>query len=244
MRTINKEIDKWVRPWEIESFDKLNIRDERFFSIVIKGCLGWLTNNIKMYNKSIKHFILYTGSSYIYVENNGYEYSFKETSGEDYIYMETPRCIVNLQNISIQTEELTNPFVRGNYERLSDDGNIKGYNAEIRRLPLEINLSLTYVLSTFNENIILVQELIDKLVFQRYYKVTYLGQIIQCSIEFPSSQQIQQKKIDLSQSDDTHRQLDLDIKINTFYPIINEDTEIPNSKVIQTFKTNIYTTTE
>lgn len=244
MKIINKEIDKWTRPWEIEKFDNLAVKDERFFSIIIKGCLSWLTENIIMYNKPIKHFIFATGSSYMYVEKNGYEYSWKETTGEDYIYMSTPRCIVNIQDFSVPQEELTNPFVRGNYERLSEDGNIKGYNAEIRRLPLEITINLQYILSNFNESIILIQELFDKLIFQRYFKVTYLGQIVQCSIEFPNTQTLQQKKIDLGESEDNHRTIELNIKLNTYYPIINVDTEILGSKVIQNFKTNIYTTTE
>ena len=173
MDVVNKKIDKWIRPWEIEKFDDLKIRDERFFSIVIKGVLGWLTRHIVMYNKPIKHFIFNTGSSYMYVEANGYTNTWKETSGEDYMYMETPRCLATIGDISIPQEELTNPFVRGVYERYSDDGQIKGYNAEMRRLPIEINISLQYVLSNFNETIILIQELFDKLVFQRYFKITY-----------------------------------------------------------------------
>lgn len=241
MRVVNEKIDKWVRPWEIEKFDGLTVRDDRFFSIITKGILGWLTRNIKMYNKQIKHFIFNTGSSYMYVETNGYQNTWHETSGEDWMYMETPRCLVTLNDISIPQEELTNPFVRGNYERYSDDGQIKGYNAEIRRLPLELSFHLQYVLSNFNETIILIQELFDKLVFQRYFKVTYLGQIVQCSIEFPNSQSINQTKIDLAQTDDNHRSLEINIKLNTYYPIINVDTEIPLSKVIATFTEKIFT---
>ena len=236
MRTVfNRENDKWVRPWEIEKFDNLSIRDERFFSILIKGCLGWLTRHITMYNKSIKHFILSTGSSYMYVEANGYYNSWVETSGEDWMYMECPRCIVNLQEISIPTEELTNPFIRGNYERYSEDGQVKGYNAEMRRLPIEMTLNLQYVLNNFNESIILIQELFDKLVFQRYFKITYLGQLIQCSIEFPNGANLPQKKIDLSSTDDSHRTIEISIKLNSTYPIINTDTEIPASLVIGGF---------
>lgn len=239
MSVVNKKIDKWIRPWEIEKFDNLKIRDERFFSIVIKGCLGWLTQHIKMYNKPIKHFIFNTGSSYMYVQENGYEFSWNETSGEDWMYMETPRCLANLTEMSIPQEELTNPFVRGNYERYSDEGVIKGYNAEIRRLPIEITINLQYVLSNFNEQIILVQELFDALVFQRYFKVTYLGQIVQCSIEFPNSQSINQQKIDLASTDDNHRSLEIQIKIATYYPIVNVETEIPSSKIIASFEQKI-----
>jgi len=239
MKVTNKKIDKWVRPWEIEKFDNLTVRDERFFSIVMKGCLGWLTRHIKMYNKPIKHFVFNTGSSYMYVEANGYYNTWSETTGEDYMYMECPRCIVTMQEISIPTEELTNPFIRGNYERYSDDGQVKGYNAEMRRLPIEINLQLQYVLNNFNESIVLLQELFDSLVFQRYFKISYLGQLVQCSIEFPNNTSIPQKKIDLAATDDNHRTIEISIKLNTTYPIINVDTETPARHVISSFNYNI-----
>lgn len=239
MKVTNKKIDKWVRPWEIEKFDNLTVRDERFFSIVMKGCLGWLTRHIKMYNKPIKHFVFNTGSSYMYVEANGYYNTWSETTGEDYMYMECPRCIVTMQEISIPTEELTNPFIRGNYERYSDDGQVKGYNAEMRRLPIEINLQLQYVLNNFNESIVLLQELFDSLVFQRYFKITYLGQLVQCSIEFPNNTSIPQKKIDLAATDDNHRTIEISIKLNTTYPIINVDTETPARHIISSFNYNI-----
>ncbi len=84
-----------------------------------------------------------------------------ETSGEDYMYMKMPRCVIEIGDINIPTEELSAPFVRGQYER-RDGNEIKGYNAQMRRLPVEISLAAKYVLSNFNESIILVQELIDK----------------------------------------------------------------------------------
>ena len=231
----NKKIDKWTRPWEIEKFDNLSVRDERYFSILVKGCLGWLTRHIKMYNKPLKHFIFNTGSSYMYVEANGYYNSWIETTGEDYMYMECPRCIANISEISIPTEELTNPFIRGNYERYSEDGQVKGYNAEMRRLPIEITIQLQYVLNNFNESIILLQELFDTLVFQRYFKITYLGQLIQCSIEFPNSASVPQQKVDVGSTEDNHRTIEISIKLNSTYPIINVETEISASNVITSF---------
>ena len=75
---INKEIEQWKRPWNLERFDDLYNRDERFFSILLKGALNWLTQNIVLYNQPILHFIFNTGSSYMYVESNGYEFSWND----------------------------------------------------------------------------------------------------------------------------------------------------------------------
>ena len=233
----------WLRPWNIEKFDNLYNRDERFFSILLKGTLSWLNNNILMYNKPINHFIFNTGSSYLYVESNGYEFSMNETTGEDQMYMKMPRCVIEFGDISIPMEELTSPYVRGIYERL--DGNvIKGYNAQMRRLPIELSINARYVLSNFNESIILIQEIIDKLGFQKYFNIVYLGQILDCSIELDSNYQIQMNKVDMTSTDTNQKIIELAFKICANYPVIDERTEDEVSKVIKGFihETDIYKT--
>ena len=233
-RTVNRKKKPWIHPWNTKQFNDLYNRDERFFSIVIKGAIAYLNNHIKMYDKPINHFIFNTGSSYMYVESNGYEFNWNETSGEDTMYMEMPRCVIQLDAINIPQEELSQPFARGNYER-KDDNNIKGFNAEIRRMPIELGLNLNYVFSNFNEGLVVIQELINEFVFQRYYNITYLGQIIQCSIEFDSSYNIELNKIDLAVPDNNQRNLNIKITINTNYPIVNERTEILSGNVISKF---------
>lgn len=234
MNVVNRNKNEWVRPWNIEKFDDLYNRDDRFFAVVIKGVIAWFNKNIVMYNKPINHFILDTGSAYLYVENNGYEYTINETTGEDMMYMQMPRCIIEVSNISFPQEELTSPFSRGNYERRSGN-NIKGFNAEIRRLPVEISLNLKYVFSNFNESIVVLQELIDKIIYQHYFRITYLGQIIQCSIEFPADTNPEINQIDMTSVDVNQKNLTLDVKVCTNYPIINERTEIATNAIISSF---------
>lgn len=237
---INKEnTDIWLRPWDIEQ-DELYNRDDRFFSVLLKGVFFFLNTNIVLYGKSINHFIFNTGSSYLYMEANNYQFKWKEINNDNTMYMHLPRCVVEQQNVSILPEELTQPFVRGVYERRSGD-DIKGYNAEMRRLPLEMDITCHYVLATTNEGLILQQELIDKLVFQRFFNITYLGQIIQCSIEFPPDTRIEFSKIDLTSKEPNIKHLEIPLKIKTNYPIINERTEMSNDKIISTSKADLYT---
>ena len=230
---INKDIDKWVHPWERErdDWDDLYDRDERYFSILLKGVLSYLNRNIVMYNKSIPHYILHTGKSYMYIEANGYNYSWTSTSGEDMVYHTIPRCIVEMNDIAIPPEELSAPFSRGVYERRSGT-TIKGYNADIQRLPIELTITLHYVLDTFNECIVLEQELIDKLVFQKYFNINYLGQLIQCSIEFPNNYAPELNKIDLSSPDPNVKNIQMQLKICSNYPVIDERTEIENTQTV------------
>ena len=234
----NRENEPWIRPWNQVKFDDLYNRDERFFSIIVKGLISWLNRNIVLYNESINHFIFNTGSSYLYMESNGYEYNLSETTGEDTMYMKLPRCVLEISDINFPTEELTSPYSRGNYERRSGN-QLQGFNAEIRRLPIELSLNLKYYLSNFNETLILLQELIDKLIFQQYYNITYLGQIIQCSIEFPGNVNPELNKIDMTSPDPNQRNITLNVKICTNYPLINTRTEIPTDKVITAYGTEM-----
>jgi hypothetical protein len=233
---INKDIDFWERPWNKEKFDDLYDRDERFFAIVIKGALSWLNSNLLMYNRPIRHFIFNTGSSYLYLENNGYEYTWCETTGEDLMYMETPRCLVKVGSFNVPLEELTAPYVRGEYERISNAPDAKGqivaYNAEMQRLPIEFTLNLNYVFSTFNEAIIFTQELMENVLFQQYFDVIYLGQIIKCSIEINADTNIELQEVDLAGQDVNQRTMSFDIKITTNLPIINTQTESRSSNII------------
>ena len=230
----------WKHPWQLEKFDNIYNKDERFFSILVKGLIAWFNKNVVLYNKPIKHFIFSTGSSYMYVEANGYEFILSETSGTDWIYMEMPRCIIEISDISFNTESLTNCFSRGEYERYDDETNsINGYNAEIMRVPIEMNLQFKYVLSNFNETIVLLQEIIDKFIYQKFFTIIYLGQKIRCGIEFPTSEQLELNKIDMSSNETNQKVLQFDIKLTSNYPAINERTEVSNANVIDSTKFDV-----
>lgn len=229
---IQKDLhNTWQRPWDIPKNDDLYNRDERFFAILMKGTLNYLNNHLVMYGKPINHFILDTGSAYLYLEKNGYDFSWTKTSGNDTIYQKLPRCIVELGNITIPTEDLSQPFSRGVYERRTNN-TIKGYNADIRRMPIQLSINCKYVFSNFNEAIIFEQEIIDKLLFQRYFNITYLGQIIPCSIEFPADSSIEFDNVDLASTEVNHRKINISLNIRTNYPIINTRTEESNEYII------------
>ena len=237
---VKKDIDVWVKPWDKQTQENIFDRDDRFFAIVTKGILAFLNKNVILNGKNVNHFVLHTGSTYLYLEQNNYSFSLCETTGENYMYNKRPRGVVVLNDINIPFEELTNGYVRGTYERISSLTNeIKSYNAEIKRMPMEISFNLTYVLSTFSESIILIQELIDKLVFQKYFNIVYLGQKIMCSIEFPQNFKVEFNKPDLASNEPNQKTVVLDLKLVTNYPCINVQTEVCADRSISSFMMNI-----
>ena len=232
------DILPWIRPWHLAQFDDLYNRDERFFAVLLKGLIAWLNQNIILYNKPINHFIFNTGSSYMYVEKNGYEFKWSETTGEDQMYMHLPRCVIEMQGINIPTEELSQPHCRSTYER-RDGKDIKAFNAEIRRMPVELNVELKYTLTNFNETIVLLQELLDKIVFQKYFNITYLGKVIECSIELPLDYTTEINKIDMTSPEMNQKNITLSVKISSNYPIVNTRSEIRANKIIHNFADSV-----
>lgn len=226
--------ERWIRPWNVVKFDDLYNRDDRFFSVVMKGMINWLNHHIVMYDKPIPHFIYSTGSSYMYMESNGYEFSWNETSGEDQMYMQMPRCIIEIAGVNVPMEELTSPYAMGVYERRNGTS-IQGFNANMRRIPIEIDINLKYVLANFNESIVLLEEIINSILFQRYYTVAFLGQALKCSIEFPANFNIELNRIDMTDTTTNQKNVQLQLKICTNYPSIDELTETPNSAIISAF---------
>jgi hypothetical protein len=90
-----------------------------------------------------------------------------------------------------------------------------------------------------NEGLILIQELFDKLVFQKYFNIIYLGQKILCSIEFPQSNKIEINKIDMTSVETNQKNVNLDLKICTNYPIINTVSEISGTELFESFGSKI-----
>ena len=94
------------------------------------------------------------------------------------------------------------------------------------------------MLSNFNESIILIQELIDRVCWQQYFNIVYLGQVIQCSLEIDNNYQIQLNKVDMTAPDTNQKTIEIQFKLCSNYPCIDERTEIENSKVIGKIITN------
>ena len=103
-------------------------------------------------------------------------------------------------------------------------------------------MNLKYVFSNFNEAIIFVQELFEKILFQRYFQIIYLGQIINCSIEINGDTNINLSEIDLSSKDNNYRTMEFEIKITSNLPIIKEKAESLCTNIISDNSGNIINT--
>ena len=95
---------------------KIDINNqELFFSVLIKGLLLRLDDDIKIRGISVPHIITHTGSDALYLEAKGYNYNIEpeQISNENYIYNIIPRCVVNPNGVDLISDQLSHPYTLG-----------------------------------------------------------------------------------------------------------------------------------
>lgn len=236
-----------ITPNEQAVWDKLrtgdaDINDQQlFFSILYKGLLHQLNQDIKIRGLVVPHIIINTGDDIMYLEAKGQNAALEplEITNENYVYNTIPRCIVTFGSVAILTDQLTSPYTRGVFNYEADDM-IYSFNAEYRRLPLQTTAKLKYYVDSFTDSLQLMQQIMTKLVFIRSFDVTYLGQSIRCSYRIPDTYEPElMLEFDGVTTDSKLRTLEVDLTVETNLPVVYNETIIPGDGVIKHIKNTI-----
>lgn len=219
-----------------EELDPNNI--ELFFGNALKGALLWLNDNISLRGVRVPHYILNTGDEILYRELMGYEYDRTKVTDENFVYNTIPRCIVTPADLSVEGDQLTQPYSRGVFE-IEDDGHLYEFSAETRRLPLKTTLTLKYYVDSFADSLAITQKLLTNIATIRVYKFSYLGETMIASLTFPDSAQVE-KPTELSfDTDNRYKTITLDLDLSTNMPVYNTRTVVETGSVIRTWDNNI-----
>lgn len=231
----NDEIVYKIRNGEIDVNNQ-----SRFFSILIKGLLVALNNDISIRNNRVPHYIINTGDEIMALEVKGYDHSKDpvEATNENYIYTVTPRCAITPKNIQLIPDQLTSPYAAGKLQ-LDIDDQLINFVGEVRRMPLKMNIELKYVVNSYTDTLELIQQIITKLAFIRSFNIVYMGQVIPCSYTLPDSLD-DEKTIDFDENstDDRRYFTTLDIEVETAIPIYSNGTIIPADQYIKKITTS------
>lgn len=216
-----KDIIEKIRKGEIDINNQ-----ELFFSILIKGLMLKLNEDISIRGIPVPHMVIHTGSDALYLEKKGYDQSIEplEISNENYIYNITPRCIVNPGGIDLIADQMTNPYSFGQLQYDSGD-NLYNLVGEFRRLPFKLTVELKYFTDSYRDLLELIQQTLTNLAFIRTYHITYMGQQITCSYKIPeafSGEHI--TELDGKTQDDKCHTLPLTIEVETNLPVFAHQT--------------------
>lgn len=206
-----------------------------FFSIVAKGFIYKLNQNLKLRGINIPHYILNTGDDIMYLEVKGQDHSVEpiEVSNEDFIYSQIPRCMIQPTGMDIQMDQLSNPYSYGKFE-IEHGDMIHSFRAEFRRIPVTYGFSLKYYLDNFTDSLDVIQQIISNLSFVNLFKVIYLGQQINCSYQIPDSYQTEHMvEFDGITTDSKYRTISLELAVSTNIPVIHKETVIPSDMIIK-----------
>lgn len=222
--------------WENIRKGVVDINNQQlFFSIVAKGFIYKLNQNLKLRGLNIPHYILNTGDDIMYLEIKGQDHSIEpiEVSNENFIYSQIPRCMIQPTGINIQLDQLSNPYSHGKFELIHDDM-VYNFRAEFRRIPITYAFTLKYYLDNFIDSLDVIQQIISNLSFVNLFKIIYLGQQIDCSYQIPDSYQNEyMMEFDGITTDSKYRTIQLDLEVSTNIPEIHSETVIPADAFIR-----------
>lgn len=208
-----------------------------FLPIIIKGALVKLNEQICIRGEKIPHYIIHTGDDTMYLNVKGQDASIEplEISNEDYVYSSVPRCLVSVSGLNIETDQLTNPYVRGVMQFEGKD-DLYTMSGEFRRVPIKLTVNCKYYVDTWGDMMELAQQIISKLAFVQTYTVSYLGQAIRCSYTIPTSIEGEYTtELDGTTQDNKLRTTELSLEIESNFPVWEPRTMVLTDEYIKEF---------
>lgn len=192
-----------------------------FLPIVIKGLILRLKEQLIVRGAAIPHFIIHTGDDTMYLSVKGQNASIEplEISNEDYVYNSVPRCIVKVNGLTLESDQLTSPYTYGQIQYESED-NVYTLIGEFRRVPIKLSIDCKYYVDSWGDLMELTQQIISKLAFVQTYNVSYMGQMIKCSYTIPTSlDNDYMMELDGTTQDNKLRTTELSFEIETNFPV-------------------------
>lgn len=231
-----REITEKIRRGEIDCNNQ-----SRFLSILSKGLLAELRDNVAVRDVPVPHYIPNTGDEIMMLEVKGQDHSKEplETVNENYIYTIIPRCVVTPKGINMVLDQLSNPYTTGRFQYESDD-EVVTFVSEFRRIPMNVSFELIYLVDSYNDFLEIVQQVITKMAFVRTFNITYMGQQIRCSYNIPDSLDGEHMlDFDEATTDDRRRKMSFDITVETCIPVFDNRTVIPADNYIKHTQFNL-----
>lgn len=134
-----------------------------------------------------------------------------------------PRGIVTLESSTINTNMLTNRFIRGNY--VKQVGNeVLTYNAFLNSIPLTMNFTVKIVIDTSLDAFKVQQAILETFYKTQIFSVEFKGFRVPCQVGFPEDQAIA-KTFEFTYQSDTEISFNCPLQLETYFPVTDSTTE-------------------
>lgn len=216
-----RELVKKIQNGEIDCNNQ-----QLFFSALVKGLLLDLSSQMKIRGKNIPHVIFNTGDDTMWLLLKEYNYAEEphKNTNEQYVYNQKPRCSVSLGSLDTIPDQLSNPYVRGEFQIEYKD-QVSTLSAEFRRLPVRINVTLKYIVDSFTDSLELMQHVMTKMQYIRTFKFVYMGQTITAGYTIPDSFESEfQIDLDGTTQDEKDRKIELQLEVESTLPVYDPGT--------------------
>ena len=153
-------------------------------------------------------------------------------------YDKIPRGHVNLVDIGLQEDLLTNKYKRANYVE-QDNGQLTQYNAEFMDMPFLMNFELTIFVDSIIDVFKCTQATYQELYKNVYFYVDYKGTRISCYYAIPPNIQ-NSKPMEFNSSDKKEIKLNFNIELAIVYPLFKDSTKLTSANRMDTITANIH----
>lgn len=154
-------------------------------------------------------------------------------------YDSLPRGIVTLQNFSIKSGDITNPFVRGTFkqealEPTNDAKVMKAYSARLRTLPMDLAFQVQIKSDNLNKTFKIVEKIFDFYYKNEVVYFQYRGIRIPGQLRFPETM-THDKKYNFTYDTDQNITTTFNIEFETYFPSFDDSSTMYKGNTIKQF---------
>lgn len=131
-----------------------------------------------------------------------------------------PRGVVKLSDLSINTGNLTQRWIRGNFSRIID-GKIQTFNAYLNSIPLDMNFDVVIRTDTVTDSFKILQAVLEVFYRTQIFNTTFKGLMVPCQVGFPENYPIE-KAFEFSYPTDSNIEMTFTLTLETYFPIFDE----------------------
>lgn len=230
-------------------FDQHNNKDSSFIRSIIVGVLATLQNtvnlktqtgpNIENFKEKFINFYFSTTGSERYLNDNflnSVEFDPTYILSETF-YAELPRGLVEFSSIGIESDSITNKYVRTSHKKLEASGNINTYNSETFFIPLKLEFNVSVYMDNMIDQLKLTESIIKNLYKNINFKIEHEFNLIQCVLSLSEDME-GERPIEYSFSDKKEYKISFNCEVRTYMPVFIDSSTLFEGNRMNTLISN------